>query len=99
MEIPVYWLGSQLSRYFCFQLFRLPFPLAFASSELETTGSFSGPDYSSATCTVYTGPRQVSTNGPILTGVRVVYAEGYAAFFIPAPDPQLSVITLLSSAR
>src|ERR1035437_7738685 len=28
-----------------------------------------------------------------LTGVRVVYAEGYAAFFIPAPDPQLSVIT------
>jgi len=25
----------------------------------------------------------------------VVYAEGYAAFFIPAPDPQLSVITLV----
>jgi hypothetical protein len=26
------------------------------------------------------------------TEVRVVYAEGYAAFFIPALDPQLSVI-------
>jgi len=32
---------------------------------------------------------------PAPTGVRVVYAEGYAAFFIPAPDPQLSVITRL----
>src|SRR5208282_498623 len=30
---------------------------------------------------------------PAPTGVRVLYAEGYAAFFIPAPDPQLSVIT------
>jgi hypothetical protein len=29
---------------------------------------------------------------PAPTGVRVVYAEGYAASFIPAPDPQLSVI-------
>jgi hypothetical protein len=25
----------------------------------------------------------------------VVYAEGYAASFIPAPDPQLSVIALV----
>src|SRR5260370_10543549 len=31
---------------------------------------------------------------PAPTGVRVAYAEGYAAFFIAAPDPQLSVITL-----
>src|SRR6266436_1134922 len=30
---------------------------------------------------------------PAPTGVRVAYAEGYAAFFIAAPDPQLSVIT------
>jgi hypothetical protein len=29
---------------------------------------------------------------PAPTGVRVVYAEGHAASFIPAPDPQLSVI-------
>ena len=34
-----------------------------------------------------------SPSTPAPTGVRVVYAEGYAAFFIPAPDPQLSVIT------
>src|SRR6266436_4071565 len=30
---------------------------------------------------------------PASTGVRVAYAEGYAAFFIAAPDPQLSVVT------
>src|SRR5271169_2435203 len=29
---------------------------------------------------------------PAPTGVRVAHAEGYAASFIPAPDPQLSVI-------
>lgn len=29
---------------------------------------------------------------PAPTGVRVVYAQGYAAFFMPAPDPQLSAI-------
>jgi hypothetical protein len=29
---------------------------------------------------------------PAPTGVRVAYAEGYAASFIPAPDPQLSVV-------
>src|SRR5260370_25820685 len=30
---------------------------------------------------------------PAPTGVRVAYAQGYAAFFIAAPDPQLSAIT------
>lgn len=35
-------------------------PLASASGNFGHTGSASGPDYSSATCTVFTGPRDLS---------------------------------------
>jgi len=41
-------------------------PLALASSNFGNTGSASGPDYSSATCTVFTGPRDLSVGGSAL---------------------------------
>jgi hypothetical protein len=41
-------------------------PLTFASSDFGNTGSASGPDYTPATCTVFTGPRDLSANGAAL---------------------------------
>ena len=41
-------------------------PLALAGSNFGNTGSSSGPDYTSATCTVFTGPRDLSVDGTAL---------------------------------
>src|SRR6266436_5170548 len=61
---------------------------------------------SSKSCSPASFPAPLSTTfniggvsfHPAPTGVRVAYAEGYAAFFIAAPDPQLSVITRVLSS-
>ena len=47
-------------------------PPAFASSNFGNTGTASGPDYTSATCTVFTGPRDLSVGSSVLASDEFV---------------------------
>jgi hypothetical protein len=49
-------------------------PRALASTNFGNTGTASGPDYSSATCTVFTGPRDLSVGGAVLASDEFVLA-------------------------